>query len=334
MVIRVTYVALLCTLAAAELPHPLSDEFIDMINMINTTWKAGRNFLEDTPFDHIENLMGALDLDDGYDSKLSDQSHSDAVIADLPEYFDARSKWPNCPSLNEIRDQGSCASCWAVSAVGAMTDRVCIYSGGTEIFHFSAEDLLSCCSDCGQGCGGGFIAKAWQHWINSGIVSGGAYNSGQGCLPYSIAPCEHDVIGNRLPCYEDTHTPTCLRSCNTGYDVMYEVDKQYGKDAYTVKGGDDHIRAEIYQNGPVEGAFMVYDDFLTYKSGVYQHTHGEKIGSHAVKIIGWGLENGLKYWLVANSWNTDWGDKGFFKILRGVDHCGIENSIVAGVPLL
>jgi len=89
---------------------------------------------------------------------------------------------------------------------------------------------------------------------------------------------------------------------------------------------------EIYQNGPVEAAFDVYEDFLTYKSGVYQHVTGSYLGGHAVKIMGWGIEQGLKYWLVANSWNANWGDKGFFKILRGVDECGIEDSISAGIP--
>ena len=76
--------------------------------------------------------------------------------------------------------------------------------------------------------------------------------------------------------------------------------------------------------GPVEAGFTVFEDFLTYKSGVYQHKTGSRLGGHAIKILGWGVENGVKYWLVANSWNEDWGDKGFFKILRGSNHCGIE----------
>ena len=70
--------------------------------------------------------------------------------------------------------------------------------------------------------------------------------------------------------------------------------------------------------------------FMFLSSGVYRHTTGGMLGGHAIKIIGWGVENGDKYWLVANSWNPDWGDKGFFKILRGVDECGIEGQIVAG----
>jgi cathepsin B len=83
-------------------------------------------------------------------------------------------------------------------------------------------------------------------------------------------------------------------------------------------------------HGPVEAAFSVYEDFLLYKSGVYKHTTGQELGGHAVKMLGWGVENGNKYWLMANSWNTDWGDNGFFKIARGNDECGIESELVAG----
>jgi len=50
--------------------------------------------------------------------------------------------------------------------------------------------------------------------------------------------------------------------------------------------------------------------------------------------MGWGTENGTPYWLVANSWNEDWGDKGTFKIRRGTNECGIESQIVAGMPKL
>lgn len=67
-------------------------------------------------------------------------------------------------------------------------------------------------------------------------------------------------------------------------------------------------------------------------TGVYKHVAGKELGGHAIRILGWGVEDGTPYWLVANSWNTDWGNNGFFKILRGSDECGIEGQISAGLP--
>jgi len=89
---------------------------------------------------------------------------------------------------------------------------------------------------------------------------------------------------------------------------------------------------EIFTHGSVEAAFTVYSDFMSYKSGVYKHTTGTEEGGHAIRILGWGVENGEKYWLVANSWSTGWGLDGLFKILKGVNECGIEAGIVAGLP--
>jgi len=90
---------------------------------------------------------------------------------------------------------------------------------------------------------------------------------------------------------------------------------------------------EIYSNGPVETAFTVYEDFLSYMGGVYKYTWGDELGGHAVKIIGWGVtSNNVKYWIAANSWNGDWGEKGFFRISRGDDDCGFEDEVNGGVP--
>jgi cathepsin B len=88
------------------------------------------------------------------------------------------------------------------------------------------------------------------------------------------------------------------------------------------------------KHGPVEAAFTVYSDFPNYKSGVYHYTSGSQLGGHAIKIIGWGVENGENHWIVVNSWNEDWGDRGTFKIRRGTNECGIEGGVVAGIPKL
>ena len=62
---------------------------------------------------------------------------------------------------------------------------------------------------------------------------------------------------------------------------------------------------EIYENGPVEASFTVYNDFPTYSSGLYQHISGSAPWEHSIKMLGWGVENRIKFWLWTNSWNTE-----------------------------
>ena len=191
---------------------------------------------------------------------------------------------------------------------------------------------MACCSNCGYGCDGGSPILAMQYIANHGLVTGGLYADKATCLPYTLKPCEHHVPGDRPPCTGDGPTPACKKECIPEYTTnTYIADKKFGSgnEGYQVPAKPSMIQQEIIKNGPVEAAFEVYEDFPTYKSGVYKHTTGQALGGHAVKIIGWGTEDGEDYWLVVNSWNSDWGDNGLFKILRGTDECGIEDGIVA-----
>lgn len=322
----------LCVVVSGHTFHPLSDEFINEINSKQSLWKAGRNFNADTPLSSIRNLMGAI-KDSNLRNNMVVKKHSPELIASLPENFHPLEKWPNCSSLNEIRDQGDCGSCWAFGAVEAMTDRVCIHSNGTQNFHFSADDVLS----CGDGeCTGGMMASAWLFWVHHGIVSGGPYGSNEGCRPYEVKPCNHHNSSSTLPPCPKTVVPTpdCVYTCIAGSGIDYKADKHRGKSVYTIDPDEDQIRAELYTNGPVEASFEIYTDFLNYKSGIYKMFKGEWLGGHAIKILGWGIENNTKYWHVANSWNSGWGEKGFFKILRGKNECGIESDVTAGEPIL
>ncbi|XP_008402079.1 cathepsin B-like, partial [Poecilia reticulata] len=95
----------------------------------------------------------------------------------LPAEFDSREQWPNCPTLREIRDQGSCGSCWAFGAAEAISDRICIHTNGKVSVEISAQDLLTCCDSCGMGCNGGYPPNAWDFWTTNGLVTGGLYNS-------------------------------------------------------------------------------------------------------------------------------------------------------------
>ncbi|VDO90910.1 unnamed protein product [Heligmosomoides polygyrus] len=154
------------------------------------------------------------------------------------------------------------------------------------------------------------------------------------CKPYAIHPCGKHVNETYYgECPNDVWpTPACKNKCQPGYKTPYRKDKIYAKSAYYVRPIEKQIQYEIMTRGPVQAGFDVYEDFTSYTSGIYEHLAGEQVGGHAVKIIGWGEEDGKKYWIIANSWNTDWGeDHGYFRMIRGVNDCNLESEIVGGI---
>lgn len=315
-----------------ELNSPLDHENLaKYINSVQTQWVAGVNSrFENKSMSDIKKLLGALKTPK--EKRLPVKKLLTAV--NIPASFDSREAWPSCTSLKEVRDQSTCGSCWAFGAAEAMSDRICIASGQTRQDRISTEDLLSCCDSCGNGCDGGYPSAAWDYFAKTGLVTGGLYGDTNWCKPYSMPPCDHHVSGKYGPCSGESPTPQCVYTCQSSYPKAYHDDLHFASNSYSVNSNEADIQTEIMTHGPVEAAFQVYEDFPTYKSGVYQHTTGGFLGGHAIKIIGWGVENNSPYWLVVNSWNEGWGDHGTFKIKRGSDECGIEDEVVAGVPKL
>lgn len=300
----------------------ISVELVNHINSMDLTWKAGLNegsSIAGATTDEVKKMLGTILGGPQLPRKQFTQ------VEALPTSFSALTNWPYCPTIKQIRDQSACGSCWAFGAVEAISDRYCIFL--QKNLTLSAADMAFCCDSCGDGCDGGYPSAAWQYWVDTGLVE-------EGCWPYPFPSCDHHVPGSKNPCpSSEYNSPNCPSGCpNSSWNgPSWNNDLHFGGSAYSLAGEQD-IMQEIYKNGPVETAFSVYEDFLTYKSGVYRHTSGSYLGGHAVKFVGWGVENGVKYWLVANSWNPSWGDEGFFKILRGSDECGIEDEVSAGIP--
>lgn len=307
--------------AKAETYEEIHSRLAPVLDTVQKQWKSGFNpYLAGKTEEELKTLCGArLEKIEGFPTVTAERRG-----AAPPDTFDARTQWPDCAkTIGEIRDQSSCGSCWAFGAAEVASDRTCIAGGSKADFDISPEDLLACCSTCGFGCNGGYPIMAMNWWVSQGIVTGGNYGSNEGCLPYEIKPCSSGC--------PSSPTPKCNKQCRSGYAMTYAADKHHASSAYNVNNQEENIRQEIFNNGPVEAAFQVYQDFFTYTSGVYHHVTGSYAGGHAVKILGWGTESGTPYWLVANSWNTSWGDKGFFKIRRGNNECGFESGIVAGM---
>mmetsp|Transcript_127583 Transcript_127583/g.272010 ORF Transcript_127583/g.272010 Transcript_127583/m.272010 type:complete len:379 (+) Transcript_127583:2-1138(+) len=320
----------------------LSDSLIHDVNSDpSSTWTAGRNTIfEGASLKQAKQLMGTLQ---NTNTRSWLPHKAPEKIVELPAEFDWRTdpRAAHCPSLKEIRDQANCGSCWAFGSVEAMTDRICILSMGTKNFHLSAEDVMSCDHLGDMGCNGGVPSSVYTYYRLFGIVDGGNYGDKSGCLSYQLAPCAHHSTSKKYSnCSDEVKAPACPRKCVDDGKSWYGS-KHRGNPGYSVckQGGNtscpDAMMQDIFQNGPITGMFFVHQSFTNYKSGVYQSRGvlDPMLGGHAIKIMGWGTEGSTPYWLVANSWNEDWGMGGFFKIKRGSDESQIENPVINGGPV-
>jgi len=265
-----------------------------------------------------------------------DENFKVLAAEDIPESFDARTQWSNCTVISKVRDQSSCGSCWAFGSTEAFEDRQCVATG--KDIEMSSEDTAACCKGlfCGfsMGCNGGQPSAALSWMASTGVVTGGDYfdiGTGTSCLPYSLKPCAHHVppSSKYAKCPSSEYpTPQCSKTCSEDkYGTKYSDDKHKGSQSHSYSG-ITKIQTALMTEGPLAVAFSVYSDFPTYKSGVYKHTTGQLLGGHAVEMIGWGTDpTGGDYWIIKNSWNEQWGDKGYFKIARGTDECGIEDDV-------
>ena len=110
--------------------------------------------------------------------------------------------------------------------------------------------------------------------------------------------------------------------------------RYYVTDYYYVKNADQ-MKAEIYANGPISCGMQVTDNFKNnYKTGIYTEKVDELKINHEVSVIGYGVDYETKqeYWIVRNSWGTNWGELGFFRIGMYTDNLGIETNCIAGLP--
>ena len=206
----------------------------------------------------------------------------------IPESFDSREKWNNC--IPKIYDQGSCGACYAMSVSTAFSMRYCIRNELFEIINFSPQNLINCLS----GCQGEFPDIAWNYLNNSGI-------STDNCLSYK-------GYGN-----------TCDLKCdnnNIKFIKYYAGKTKFLED-------EKAIKKEILTNGPVTSMMNLYNDYFNYKSGIYIHNNKYQnvLGYHSITLMGWGIEDGIKYWLIQDSYGKSKGENGFIKIKIG-DDCG------------
>jgi len=227
----------------------------------------------------------------------------------LPQNYDPRTDLPTNlqKCIHPIRDQFHlrCGSCWAHAASEVLSDRLCIHSNGVTDHIFSVQHLLDC-DKTNNGCGGGTAQNSFAYLWAFGDIE-------ESCQPYNVT------------------VQTCRQTCIDGSTPQrYYMDR-----LYKVPMTDESVMNELYTNGPVSALLSEFTDFAAFRgSGVYSPAPTATFFTgHFIKIIGYGTTpEGEAYWLIANSFGTEWGDNGFGKIKRGT--CDLTLNVVTGMPRL
>lgn len=201
----------------------------------------------------------------------------------LPSSFD----WRQHNAVTSVKDQGQCGSCWAFSSTGSIEGAWAISRG--ELIDLSEQELVDCANGYtygSHGCEGGQMDGGFKYVINYGICSASEY-------PYTSGTTRSDDTCKKC------NTVATISACS---DVM-------SKDQLSLKNA-------VYQQ-PVSVAIEADTRyFQSYSSGVLDSATCGTTLDHGVLVVGYGEENGNKYWLVKNSWGASWGENGYVKILR------------------
>ena len=215
------------------------------------------------------------------------------IVNDPPEAYD----WRDKQAVSAIKDQKSCGSCWAFSSTGNLEGLY--YLKYKNMITFSEQQLVDCDTK-DSGCNGGLMEYTFA-WIqeNGGLMSDADYK----------------YKGYKGRCQQDESK---YKVKVTGYDLLTTTD-------------EDEILNYVYTVGPMAVALNA-DNLSWYTGGIIDEDEDECDPdglNHAVLMIGWGEEDGLKYWIIKNSWGKSWGEDGYFRIARGKGTCGINNHVVS-----
>jgi len=209
--------------------------------------------------------------------------------APIPASFDWRTKGAVTP----VKDQQQCGSCWAFSATEGVESAWFLAKG--QLIQLSPQQIVSCDNN-DDGCDGGDLPTAFQYVQQSGLETNADY-------PYTSGG------GNSGTCQYNSQ------------DVVVHIS---GFKYATTTGNETQMQAASAANGPLS-ICVDAETWQYYQGGVVTTGCGDSL-DHCVQIVGWGTTGNTPYWIIRNSWGSDWGLSGYIWVERNKDECGVSDE--------
>lgn len=214
-------------------------------------------------------------------------------VTDVPSSWN----WVTQGKTTPVKDQQQCGSCWAFSATEGV-ESAWLMANKSQII-LSPQQIVSC-DTVDQGCNGGDLPTAFAYVKKAGLESNADY-------PYTSGG------GNTGHCKYDASK---VQVHISGFE-------------YAVHDGrknDTILATASYAHGPLS-ICVDAETWQNYNGGIIKKNCGTSL-DHCVQLVGWGVQSSTEYWIVRNSWNTDWGKDGYIWIEKnsGRDLCGITEE--------
>lgn len=266
------------------------------------TWKRGVNQFADWSEAEFSQYNRATPSFHGTGKKVPVRS-TIVKQSDLPRTVDYRTSNP--PVLSAIKNQAACGNCWAHAATESVESYFAIKTGQLPVL--STQQITSC-TTTENGCGGGGYGQAWDYVEQSeGLNEEWVY-------PFVNFFCDPPL------------NQQCTQKCQNISTQFTKKFKWWPKSNASVgarvQPNDATAMMDALANeGPV-AISVGSDPWSDYESGILQNNYSNNASwtsiNHAVQLVGYGYDftANMNYWVVRNSWGTNYGEDGFIRLAR------------------